>query len=154
MKRDTEEGLLWQDTDRQRIQYLIQQRAQSIIKSVQSFYCMECGIYVKFTGGGAWLIDGIHRVKTCEGHKEEKYTGSSRKATACCSGLSFRPSSLNFLRFLCIWKSLLTQNWFYWHFCFSSKRIWYAILRYLKVLSHSSWAMSWYMTLLSIQKNA
>jgi hypothetical protein len=43
-----------------------------------------------------------------------------------------------------------SENWFYWHFFFSSKRIWYAILRYLKVLSHSISAMSWYMTLLSI----
>jgi hypothetical protein len=30
--------------------------------------------YVKFTGGGAWLIDSMHRVETCESDKKEKYT--------------------------------------------------------------------------------
>jgi hypothetical protein len=30
--------------------------------------------YVKFADGGAWLIDGMHTVKTCEEEEEEKYT--------------------------------------------------------------------------------
>jgi hypothetical protein len=30
--------------------------------------------YTKFTGGGAWLMDGMHRVETCEWEEEEKYT--------------------------------------------------------------------------------
>ena len=33
--------------------------------------------YVKFTGGGAWLINGMHRVETCEEEEEDKWHAQS-----------------------------------------------------------------------------